>query len=105
MKRFVDPMSMINVEGQPCDEKPIAGSGHWICQHLRQFLDSDALDEPVAVRRILVGANKSTEIFVLADRPPGFDPQSLANLPSSLLLEGSRVNCEACWTTPIFDER
>lgn len=96
---------MISFEGQSCDEKPLAESGHWICQHLRQFLDSAAVGKQVAVRRILVGTNKSTEIFVLADRLSGFDTQSMSNLPPPLLRDGSRVSCEECWTTLIFDER
>jgi hypothetical protein len=95
---------MITFEDQQCYEKPLAEGGHWICQHLRQFLDSDPVGAQISVRRILVGANKSTEIFVLADRPAGFDPKSISNLQPPLIWDGSRVNCKACWTTLILGE-
>jgi hypothetical protein len=75
-----------------------------MCRHLRQFIESVGAGEQALVRRILVGANKSTEIFVLARRPLAFGLQANANPEPPLVLDGSRVSCEACWVTLIFDE-
>lgn len=97
-------MSTIVFEGQPCDEKPLAERGHWICQHLSRFIESIGVDEAALVTRILVGENKSTEIFVFARRPSTLGLQIIPNPAPPLVLDGSRVSCETCWSTLIFDE-
>ena len=96
-------MSTVEFEGQLCYEKPLPEGTHWVCNHLKKLLDSGVLGQSLGIRRILVGGNKSAEVFLFAS-----EHVDVASLPDSVVAaplarDGDRIGCNSCWTTLICE--
>ena len=89
-------MSIAVFRGIQCEEKPVQVWEHWICTHLKPFINGAATGKPLVVERILVGCNKSSEVFVFVSGALLADIQSSLITPP-LTRKDSRISCDTCW--------
>ncbi|TCV94556.1 hypothetical protein EC912_10339 [Luteibacter rhizovicinus] len=96
-------MSIVEFEGQLCYEKPLSESAGWICEHLKPLLASNGQRDPPTVLRILVGGNKSSEVFLFASECSDSEFLSDTAVMASLIKGRDRIGCNSCGTTLIFE--
>jgi hypothetical protein len=91
-------MSTVVFRGQQCNEQPTEEQAHWVCAHLKPIVSGESTGVPLQVCRILVGCNRSAEVFVVVSGAG----TALTSIESSLIApplarDGTHITCGTCW--------
>ena len=89
-------MGVVAFNGIPCEEKPLEEWTHWVCSHLKSITKAPGSSEALAVTRILLGRNRSSEVFVFVHGPLP-DLSDRAVYVPELAQDGPRISCNRCW--------
>ena len=89
-------MDIVAFNGISCEEKPLEEWAHWVCSHLKPIAKAPGSGEALAVTRILLGCNRSSEVFVFVHGPLPDLSDRAARAPE-LAQDGTSVSCNRCW--------
>jgi len=91
-------MTITTFRGLKCDDIDASRWDHHLCTHMRPLIDGDAGFGKLHITKMLVGCNRSAEVFAfVSGELPKISVSALAAISPQLQLEQSSICCNSCW--------